>query len=94
MNIENALTRVSELCQEIDDIQSFLRKAEAPGANINGAVRVNFGGYIKCPAVSRERCLEMLNIQLQADQAELDRLKPIIDMANLALAGLSAESEF
>lgn len=91
MTIKEACERVQQLRENIKQIGSLdfmLRRDFQPSPN-KFLVRVYNDRYV---SFSVSRILIAMSQQAQADQAEIDKLQPVIDMANAALKGVMSES--
>jgi hypothetical protein len=89
IDIAHAVERVQDLQGMIKHIETVLVVAEHSTKQVSCSVFVYGEGRIDCPEMSREQCIDAMRATLSAYQAEISRLQPIIDMANLALKGLS-----
>lgn len=89
VTIKEACERVEQLRENIKQISTLnfmLRRDFPQSPKFN--VRVYNDRYV---SFSVSRILIALNQQAQADQKEIDKLQPVIDMANAALKGVMSE---
>lgn len=87
MNIEQAASRLRDL----ENLSKAVRTAIEKTENQNNRLEVRAfvkDSHIELVGMSRDQCIEVMRATLNAYQAEISRLQPIVDMANLALKGL------
>lgn len=95
MNIKEALARIEALEADIQECEALVymahrddERGEFKGHEIAIRAGKYDGRYVR---VKLTDFCSLLNSRKDEAQAEIDKLKPIIDMANLALRGLSNE---
>lgn len=95
MDIKRAVETVAELKREIEHINEMVagagRKYGDRSAKISVRVWVESKGDARI-SIKREDAIGMLESARADLLAEIDRLQPIIDMANLALKGLQKQA--
>ena len=93
MNIAQTLDRLRNLRDDIRRLDEALEKAAAVTSvgskkhSLNANVFVESMGAVSVNA-TRDAAIEMLKATKVAKQAEIDKLQPVVDMANAALKGL------
>ena len=91
MDIKQAVERVEHLLGQIESLDKAIAKTEELKYGLPCEVRVrvfvdNHG--TRDVIAKRDEAIELLTGTRNHYQAEVDRLKPVIDMANAALKGL------
>lgn len=87
ITIKQACERVETLRSNIEhcDNLRYMIRRDADELKNGIGVRVYNDRYA---AISVQNILEILAVQQMADKAEIERLQPVIDMANAALKGV------
>lgn len=92
MNIKEALERVQDLQSEIKTATDLIFMAERDhkkGDFKHGEIVVVAAHYnSRYLSVPVDSFVELLGQRVNEAQAEIDRLQPVIDMANAALRGI------
>lgn len=96
MNIRQATDRVAELRRYIDQMESILimlERRKEGDEDVHVDVWNASGGRVEhqssCRAVlTRAATIAALSNSIQAHEAEIAKLQPVIDMANAALKGV------
>ena len=93
MNISEAFQRVDALKKNIEqagELAVMLRRDDESKRFLHGDVHFSFPRYNgKGAALSAKKFADFLELQCRSDQQEIDRLQPVIDMANAALRGIA-----
>lgn len=96
MDIKEALARIEALERDIKDCGELVYMAQRDDER--GVFKVHeialrtFQYEGRCFSLKLSDFCALLNNRRDEAQAELDKLKPIIEMANLALRGLANEN--